>query len=561
MVDDRLDRGRGGITALVVSSSLNELFGDEERRDDLGGELALASDRPPGHLLRQVERAPRPPRVAELVRSVTSRIRAASVRTAFQRLRVQREEGRASLAALRSGRASVEERLALRVGASSGRTPCRSGATLSSKARQLLGEIAIARVGRVVVLRGDGRARGLLRLRGQDRVGVGQRPRRLDVARGESPAWSVERAAQRSTARIAVIARIERRRPPIARRTQVAACSASDAASADGSAAGQSLPAGRRRRPARRLRRPATLTTPAVGAAAGPRRQPAMTLPMSRGDAAPVAAIASATRASQLGVAQLAAGRKSREDRDLGLLLGREVLAAARSEGLDRLAAGLDLAREDGQRPRRRSVGPAVALLGVVDGGLGHPQGVAAQRVTRPHRGGRSRPGVVREGSPVRHLGGGCPRRTPSRRRASGGRGRRSATQPWRRSRVLLALRFLALALHARLLVVLAAASLGEDAALLDLLVEAAQGALEGLVLTDSDFCQSRIHLLGLDSCRPPARHDPATAPVPAERRCGPLAGPPECTPASRSCHETVGRPAAVIEPVGGRPTGPRSSP
>ncbi len=41
----------------------------------------------------------------------------------------------------------------------------------------------------------------------------------------------------------------------------------------------------------------------------------------------------------------------------------------------------------------------------------------------------------------------------------------------------------------------LASASLGEDAALLDLLVEAAQGALERLVLTHSDFCQSRDHL------------------------------------------------------------------
>src|SRR5206468_10012223 len=61
------------------------------------------------------------------------------------------------------------------------------------------------------------------------------------------------------------------------------------------------------------------------------------------------------------------------------------------------------------------------------------------------------------------------------------------------RSGVLLALGFLALALHARLLVVLAPASLGEDAALLDLLVEAAQGAFERLVLTHSDFCQSRF--------------------------------------------------------------------
>src|SRR5512140_550104 len=70
-------------------------------------------------------------------------------------------------------------------------------------------------------------------------------------------------------------------------------------------------------------------------------------------------------------------------------------------------------------------------------------------------------------------------------------------------ARVLLALRFLALAFHARLLVVLAAASLGEDAGLLDLLVEAAQGALERLVLTNSDFCQSRVHLLGPRSQTP----------------------------------------------------------
>src|SRR5215510_12745717 len=59
------------------------------------------------------------------------------------------------------------------------------------------------------------------------------------------------------------------------------------------------------------------------------------------------------------------------------------------------------------------------------------------------------------------------------------------------RACVLLALRFLALPLHGRLLVVLATASLREDAALLDLLVEAAEGALERLVLTHSDFSQS----------------------------------------------------------------------
>src|SRR3954451_18956651 len=56
---------------------------------------------------------------------------------------------------------------------------------------------------------------------------------------------------------------------------------------------------------------------------------------------------------------------------------------------------------------------------------------------------------------------------------------------------VLLALRFLPLALHRRLLVVLTTTSLGEDPALLDLLVEATKGAFERLVLTHSDFGQS----------------------------------------------------------------------
>jgi len=41
----------------------------------------------------------------------------------------------------------------------------------------------------------------------------------------------------------------------------------------------------------------------------------------------------------------------------------------------------------------------------------------------------------------------------------------------------------------------LTTARFGQDAALLDLLVEATQGCLEGLVLTDSDFSQLGNHL------------------------------------------------------------------
>src|SRR5918911_3576563 len=81
---------------------------------------------------------------------------------------------------------------------------------------------------------------------------------------------------------------------------------------------------------------------------------------------------------------------------------------------------------------------------------------------------------------------------------------------------VLLALRFLALPLHARLLVVLASASLGEDAALLDLLVEAAEGAFERLVLTHSDFGQSRFTSLGHTLSVPASAVGPDGVPVSA---------------------------------------------
>src|SRR5450759_4724059 len=86
--------------------------------------------------------------------------------------------------------------------------------------------------------------------------------------------------------------------------------------------------------------------------------------------------------------------------------------------------------------------------------------------------------------------GGGC---------GTGDRPSSASAFPRRRSRRLtllagglLALCFLPLPLHAGLLVVLATASFSENAGLLDLLVEAAKRALEGLVLTNADFCQCR---------------------------------------------------------------------
>ena len=100
-------------------------------------------------------------------------------------------------------------------------------------------------------------------------------------------------------------------------------------------------------------------------------------------------------------------------------------------------------------------------------------------------------------------------------------------------SGVLLALRFLALPLHARLLVVLATASLGEDAALLDLLVEAAQGAFERLVLTHSDFCQSRFTSSGRELC---ARHPRAMPCGAGASRLATCWARQSCRQAARMC-------------------------
>ena len=85
---------------------------------------------------------------------------------------------------------------------------------------------------------------------------------------------------------------------------------------------------------------------------------------------------------------QLGLGQRLRQvvgqDRDLGLLLVDEVAAAAGPEGLDRLAAGLDLARQDGEV---LVVGQwlALALLDGVGGTRHHAQDVATQAVTAAH--------------------------------------------------------------------------------------------------------------------------------------------------------------------------------
>ena len=125
--------------------------------------------------------------------------------------------------------------------------------------------------------------------------------------------------------------------------------------------------------------------------------------------------------------------------------------------------------------------------------------------------------GGFRDGFPGRRCSGG-PRASRRRHRHATRRGalRGSALA---RARVLLALRFLALPLHRRLLVVLTTASLGEDPALLDLLVEAAEGALERLVLTHSDFGQTRFTSSGRDLA--PASRTRCPTAQGASRRAG----------------------------------------
>ena len=104
------------------------------------------------------------------------------------------------------------------------------------------------------------------------------------------------------------------------------------------------------------------------------------------------------------------------------------------------------------------------------------------------------------------------------------------------RSCVLLALRFLALPLHRRLLVVLTTTSLGEDPALLDLLVEAAEGAFERLVLTHSDFGQSRFTSSGSKLAPATRARCPAARGASRPATCSarqPADRPPECRPGS----------------------------
>ena len=116
--------------------------------------------------------------------------------------------------------------------------------------------------------------------------------------------------------------------------------------------------------------------------------------------------------------------------------------------------------------------GALLVLLRTLGSRQRHAQGVASERVTVTH--GGLHVGLESVGQTHWRLSA----TRPMGSLAAGG---------------LLALRFLALALDAGLLEMLATPRLGEDAALLDLLVEAPQGGFERLVLSDSDFSQCGV--------------------------------------------------------------------
>ena len=111
-----------------------------------------------------------------------------------------------------------------------------------------------------------------------------------------------------------------------------------------------------------------------------------MTLPMSRADRGFGRRDPLADQFGDLVLGQWL-GQVLTKDRDLGLFLGGEILAAAGAECLDRFAAGLDLAAQDREK---LVVGEwlALLLLDVVGRTRDHPQDIATQPITAAHSDG-----------------------------------------------------------------------------------------------------------------------------------------------------------------------------
>ena len=128
-----------------------------------------------------------------------------------------------------------------------------------------------------------------------------------------------------------------------------------------------------------------------------------MTLPMSRADDAPVAAMPSATSAASSS-SESASGQVAAQDLDLGGLLVSQILTTGALEGDHGFAPGLHLAGQDAQH---LVVGQGVALLllDVVGGTRRHPQDIATQRIAAPHGGGDVGLDLLLKGHRIWHLG------------------------------------------------------------------------------------------------------------------------------------------------------------
>ena len=306
-----------------------------------------------------------------------------------------------------------------------------------------------------------------------------------------------------------------------------------------------------------------------------------MTLPMSRGDwlrrsPRPPRRRARASSSSVRGwgrnspriaiSASSFAARSSRPPLRNASTDSRRVLTS-RVEHVEHLVLGERACLAPSRRCRSRS-GPCAGRRGAAR----HPT------ASRPW----SRPAVVRGGSPGWHLGSwrastaaSCAGagRIPVRRADRAGRCRWATDpgpgrlSPGSRGRSSCAWLPCASA-SPRLLVVLTSTSFGEDPALLDLLVEAAERALERLVLTHSDFGQSRFTSSGRELAPATRARCPAARGRPGWRRAGhanPAGRPPECMPHPEGGQTWAGALSVACACTAQRPyrapAGPASSP
>ena len=209
--DDRRDRGGCGVAGRARSaSSLNEEFGDDQRRDELGGEHPLGLDQAAGHPPGQPRAGLGDVGVAQL--GALGRVEDAGGLRADRGPALAASSPTSVAAQRRSGRAGPRRRRSARsVGRQARpRTRRRPARRARSNARRLLGGDRDRLVRRVVVLgRRRPRAAAAAGLLGPDLALERDRARarRCRAGRGRRPGVERRRAGRRRP-RIAVMARM-----------------------------------------------------------------------------------------------------------------------------------------------------------------------------------------------------------------------------------------------------------------------------------------------------------------------------------------------------------------